>query len=306
MTKTTRQWTGTTSGSSWMHRSLIQMLRFLPLRFMYGFAAVFVLPFCIAFNRKPVKAISQYFKGRHGLRGSKLALAVWKSHYLMMQVVIDRFAAYGGTRFRYELEGNEAFKELESQPEGFILLTSHVGNSEMVGYSLGSSIKPMSALVYAGEAASVMENRRRLLEQHNIHMIPVNETLDHLFMINEALANGNIVGMPADRIIGSQKVFDTTFLNTPTKFPLGPFATAVQRDVAAVAVFMMKESAKQYRLIVRPIKLDEQEQASLNRRERMVAMGRKYAAALDEVVKRYPCQWFNYYDFWNELNDNNE
>ncbi len=224
----------------------------------------------------------------------------------MMQIVIDRFAAYGGTRFEYELEGNEAFKELESRPEGFIMLSAHVGNSEMIGYSLGSSIKTMSALAYAGESKSVMENRRRLLEQHNIHLIPVDETLDHLFLINDALGNGNIIGMPADRIIGSQKVFDTIFLGVPTQFPLGPFATAVQRDVAAVAVFMMKESAKQYRLIVKPIKLDESEKNSLSRRERMTAMGRKYAAALDEIVRRYPSQWFNYYDFWNELNDNDE
>ena len=289
-----------------MHRSLIQMLRFIPLRFMYGFAAIFVLPFCIVFNRKPVKVISQYFRGRHGLRGTKLAWAVWKNHYLMMQVVIDRFAAYGGTRFKYELEGNEAFIELESGPEGFILLSSHVGNTEMVGYSLGSKIKTMSALVYAGETKSVMENRRRLLEQHNIHLIPVSDNLDHLFMINDALAKGNIVGMPADRIIGSQKVFDTIFLDTKTQFPLGPFATAVQRNVHAVAVFMMKESAKRYRLIVRPITLEGQEIATLNRRERMVAMGKKYAAALEEVVRRYPHQWFNYYDFWNEIYDSNE
>ena len=195
-----------------MHKSLIQMMRFIPLRVMYGFVAFFVLPACLVFNRGPVKAISQYFRGRYNLQGTRLALAVWKNHYSMMQMVIDRFAAYAGKKFEFEFEGNEAFKELESQPKGFIMLSSHIGNSEMVGYSLGSTIKSMSTLAYAGESLAVMENRRRLLAQHNIKLIPVDETFNHIFLLNEALVKGEIVGMPADRIIGSQKVFSTKFL----------------------------------------------------------------------------------------------
>jgi len=267
---------------------------------MYLFVAIFVLPVWMMLKRNPVKHISLYFKNRYGLRGFKLYMAVWHNHYRMMQVVIDRFAAYSGRRFDYELEGNEAFKTLEKKPEGFILLSSHIGNSELVGYTLGSSKKKMSVLVYAGENQSVMENRRRLLGKHNIEMIKVDNTFDHLFEMNTALSKGNIVGMPADRIMGSQKTFTTRFLDTPTRFPLGPFATAVQRDVAAVAIFMMKESTKRYRLIVRPIQLTEEENATLGRRDKMNIMGVRFANALEEIVRRYPDQWFNYFDFWNE------
>ena len=283
-----------------MHRSLVRMMRIVPLRAMYGFAGVFVLPWWMLFKRQPVKDISLYFRNRYGYRGLKLKRAVWRNHYRMMQVVIDKFAAYSGRSFDFTLDGNEAFLALENRPEGFILLSSHVGNSEIVGFSLGSDKKRMSALVFAGESPSVLENRRRLLRQHNIEMIPVDDSLNHLFAINDALAQGNIVGMPADRVIGSQKTFETTFLGTATKFPLGPFATAVQRNVGAVAIFMMKESVRHYRLIVRPVSLTDEEKRTLGRRESMAAMGRKFAAALEDVVKRYPEQWFNYYDFWNE------
>lgn len=295
-----RQWQGTTSGSNWMHRSLVRMMRIIPLRLMYGFAGVFVLPWWMLVKRQPVKDISLYFRNRYGYRGLRLWRAVWRNHYRMMQIVIDKFAAYSGRRFEFSIDGNEAFRALESRPEGFILLSSHVGNSEIVGFSLGSDKKRMSALVFAGESPSVLENRRRLLSEHNIDMIPVDDTLNHLFAINDALANGNIVGMPADRAMGSQKTFETAFLGVDTRFPLGPFATAVQRNVGAVAIFMMKESAKHYHLIVRPVSLTDDEKAGLNRRDSMAAMGRKFAAALEDVVKRYPEQWFNYYDFWNE------
>ncbi len=301
-----RKWQGTTSGSGWMHRSLIRMLKVVPLGVMYGFAGAFVLPVWMIAKRQPVKDIALYFRNRYNLRGVKLWRAVWRNHYRMMQVVIDKFAAFSGRKFEFELEGNEAFKELEDKPEGFIMLSSHVGNSELVGFSLGSTKKQMSALVYAGESPSVMENRRRLLKEHNIEMIKVDDSLDHLFEMNAALANGNIVGMPADRVIGSQKTFNTTFLGTDTQFPLGPFATAVQRNVAAVAIFMMKESTKRYRLIVRPVHLSEEESCTLNRRDRMKAMGVKFSNALEDVVKRYPEQWFNYFDFWNESKNNTD
>ena len=299
-TETSHQWQGTTSGTGWMHRMLIKMLRVIPLRVMYGFAGVFILPPWMLCKQQPVRDITLYFKNRHGLKGLRLWRAVWINHYRMMQVVIDKFAAYGGRKFKFELEGNEAFRVLENKPDGFILLSSHIGNSELVGFSLGSSKKKLSALVYAGESPTVMENRRRLLEEHNIEMIKVDNTLDHLYAMNAALANGNIVGMPADRIIGSQKTFSTTFLGTETQFPLGPFATAVQRGVEAVAIFMMKEGTSKYRLIVKPIGLTQNEKDTLSRRDMMNLMGQKFAQVLEGVVSRYPHQWFNYYDFWNE------
>ncbi|MCM1532973.1 MAG: lysophospholipid acyltransferase family protein, partial [Ruminococcus flavefaciens] len=286
-----RQWSGTTGGNAWMHRRLIQMLKYTPLNGMYWFAAIFVLPFCFLFNRKPVRAISLYFRNRHNLKGLKLHMAVWQNHYRMMQTVIDRFAVYSGKRFDFEMDGNEAFKILENSDEGFILLSSHVGNTELVGYSMGSTKKRMSALVYAGEAPTVMEYRRRLLQQHNIEMISVEDnSFNHLYAMNDALARGNILGMPADRVVGSQKVYETNFLGVQSEFPLGPFATAVQMGVKAVAIFMIKTGTRKYRLLVCPVWLTEEEKASLNRRQLMVAMGQKYVRALEHVVKEYPHQ----------------
>lgn len=298
-----RKWAGTTSGSTWMHRSLIQMLRFIPLRAIYWFAAIFVLPFYIIFNRQAVRAIGQYHRGRYNRNGLTLFVWIWKSHYRMMQIVIDRFAVYGGKRFNFEADGNDAFKALECKPGGFITLTSHTGNQELIGYSMNSAIKQMAVLVYGGETASIMENRRKILSKHNIEMIPVDETFNHIFAMNEALANGKIIGMPADRAVGSTKTFNVTFLGTQAQFPLGPFATAVQREVPLIALFMMKEGIKKYRLIVRPVELDNETSTALNKRERMAALGEKYVTILENVVSAYPDQWFNFYDFWNETSN---
>ena len=66
-------------------------------------------------------------------------------------------------------------------------------------------LNAINALVFGGETETVMENRQRLLSQNNMNMIAVKEDLSHLFAINAALDNGEMVSMPADRIFGSQK-----------------------------------------------------------------------------------------------------
>ena len=186
--------------------------------------------------------------------------------------------------------------ELETHPEAFISLSSHVGNYEIAGYSLKPKKKKFNALVFAGETATVMENRQRILSQNNMSMIPVKEDLSHLFAVNAALDNGEIVSMPADRIFGSQKSVECQFFGATARFPLGAFAMAVQKDVPMLAVFVMKEGMKKYHAYVREIQCDKQ----ANKREQMSQLAQNFATELENIVRRYPTQWFNYFDFWKQ------
>ena len=64
-----------------------------------------------------------------------------------------------------------------------------------------------------------------------------------------------------------------------------------------LSIFVMKESAKRYRIFVRQIDTGD---ATLPKRRRMEASARSFAAQLEQIVRRYPTQWFNYYDFWEQ------
>ena len=154
----------------------------------------------------------------------------------------------------------------------------------------------LNALVYAGETATVMENRQRVLSLNNIQMIPVKEDLSHLFALNAALDNGEIVSMPADRIFGSQKNVECQFFGTKANFPLGAFAMAVQKDVPVLAVFVMKEGMKTYHAYVQEVVCDRQ----AGRREQMAQLAQSFASRLEAIVRRYPTQWFNFFDFWQQ------
>ena len=271
------------------------MFRVRPLWLLYGVMAL-VVPFYMIFNRKGYQAMYRFFHERLDYGPLKSFGNVYLNHYRFGQIILDRFGVYAGKKYQFITEGQEIMDELETHPEGLLLLSSHIGNYEIAGYSLKPKKKKFNALVFGGETATVMENRQRLLSQNNMSMILVKEDLSHLFAINAALDNGDIVSMPADRIFGSQKNVECQFFGEKAKFPLGAFAMAIQKNVPVLAVFVMKEGMKKYHAYVKAIECNPQS----GKREQMAQLAQSYAEQLETIVRCYPTQWFNYFDFWQQ------
>lgn len=65
-----KQWAGTTYGNGWMHKWLIRMLRFIDVRILYTFVALFIIPVCLIVN--PSCGIAyRYFRKRYGYGAMK-------------------------------------------------------------------------------------------------------------------------------------------------------------------------------------------------------------------------------------------
>lgn len=288
------KWVGTTYGNGWMHRWLIRLLRVTDVRLLYAFASVFVVPPTLLVNAPARRAIYSYFRRRWGYGPLRAAWMTVCNHCAFSQVVIDRFAMYAGRRFHIDIDGYGHFLRLASRPEGFVQLSSHIGNYEIAGYSLAVETKRFNALVFGGEKASVMANRNRMFSGNNIRMIPMSADMSHMFMMDAALADGEILSMPADRIFGSQKYYEMDFLGAPARFPQGAFQLAAVRRVPVLFVAVMKQTLTSYRIIVREIPSPAEGTA----KERARALAEAYVAELEDVVRQYPTQWYNYFDFW--------
>lgn len=289
-----KAWTGTTYGTGWLHRSLVWTLRWMDVRLPYLFAALFVVPVCVLRNASGGIAY-RYFRQRHGYGRLKAAWKTYVNHCIFGTVVVDRFAMYAGKRFKVDVEGYEHFQRLANGEEGFVQLSAHVGNYELAGYTLVSDRKPFNVLVFAGEKQSVMQGRNQMFAHTRISMIAVSDDMSHLFEMNRALANGEILSMPADRFVGSTKAITLPFLGQDAQFPQGPFAVATARGVEVLAVNVMKAGIKRYRIHVTPLPYDK----SAPRSEQTTQLAQAYVAELEHILRRYPTQWYNYYEFWN-------
>ncbi len=295
MNKGKRQkWVGTTFGNGWMHEKLTAVLRWMDIRFIYVFAAVFVVPVCLFLPTTRHSYV--FFRQALNYNIIKSCLCTYKNLVLFSQVVIDRFAMYAGKVFNVEVLGYENFEKLAKSNDGFVQLSAHVGNYELAGYSLIAKDKPMNALVFAGEKESVMKARQQMFSNSYIKMIPIQSDMSHIFVINNALASGEIVSMPADRKVGSLKGETVDFFCKKVSLPEGPFRIAVLRNAPVLAVNVMKKSMKSYIITVTPLCYDTSE----SKKQQQASLAQAYANELEKVIKQHPCQWYNYFDFWNQ------
>lgn len=158
-----RAWQGRTDGSSWMHRGLIRVMRVVPLRVMYAFSAVFVVPFYYLFS--PGRRHSyRFFNQRLGY--SPLKSFVWscRNFRRFSQVILDRFYMYAGGKFEFEIDNYHLYQDFADAASGFLIFSAHVGSYETAGYTLVATKKRYNAIVFSGEAETVMRNRQKMFE----------------------------------------------------------------------------------------------------------------------------------------------
>jgi predicted LPLAT superfamily acyltransferase len=247
------------------------------------------------FARKRYLAIYRYFRRQHGYSRSKSFFKTWRNHYLFGQTILDRFAVYAGQKnFKVDNPDNELFLERVSAENGCIIVGAHVGNPELCGYLLSQNTKRINSLIFGGEAKEVQKNRSKVLDDNNVRLIPVSTDMSHLFILNEALTAGEMVSMPCDRSFGSSKTVECDFLNGKAAFPIGAFALALQFQVPVIALFVLKKAASLYRIHVISIPAPQEG----TKREQINRMTGEFAKILEGIVKKYPEQWFNYYEFW--------
>ncbi|MDR3365366.1 MAG: lysophospholipid acyltransferase family protein [Prevotellaceae bacterium] len=290
-----REWKGNTGGGFLGQHGLIFLFKVLNIWVMYSIMAL-VVPFYMLFSRKSYRAMYSFFRRRLGYSQRKAFAGTYKNHFAFGQVILDRFAVFAGQKniFEVEITGNEHFRRLTDGGKGFIIAGSHVGNFEISGYLLHSAGTTINALVYAGETAVVRRNRTKILKHNNIRLIPVADDMSHLFAVHAALQRGEAVSMTCDRSLGSPKRVECDFLNGKADFPVGAFALATHFNVEVVAIFAVKESGKKYRVYVTPLQADE----ALTKHEKTEHLARAFAKELEGIVRQYPTQWFNYYEFW--------
>lgn len=300
MAEKEKDWKGVTGGSTLGQKALKILFSIVSVHIGYVIL-IFVIPFYMLFARKGYLAIYRYFRRQHNYSPLKSFWKTYQNHYLFGQVILDRFAVYAGRKniFKIDNPDNDIFLSMLDDPQGCIIASSHVGNPELCGYLLKQDIKRINGLIFGGEAAEVQKNRTEVLGSNNVRLIPVSADLSHIFIINEALSNGEIVSMPCDRTFGSDKSVECDFLNGKADFPLGAFVLALQFNVKVLALFVLKVSASRYRIHVIPIRPP---QDGGSKREQIYQMTKSFAHELEGIVRKYPEQWFNFYNFWKNEN----
>jgi Predicted acyltransferase len=291
------QWTGKTGGGNFGQRFVLGCLKSVKVTVLYPVLPLVVPVYCVV-NHKAFGCIYRYFKEILHLSGWKSFWKTIQNHLIFGQVVLDRFAVLAGNteQFHLEIENEDILDRLLDQPGGFIIAGSHIGHFELTGHCIHQNKKQVNAVVFGGEGAVIKQHRSNSFMQNNIRLVPVTEDLSHLFIIKEALENGEIVTILCDRIWGSNKTLTVNFFGKEAKFPLGTFLLAAQLQVPVVSIVNTKVRGRHYHSTVQQLPAPD---PLLPIRKQSEQIATAYAQSLEPILRKHPEQWFNYFDFWD-------
>ena len=192
-------------------------------------------------------------------------------------------------------EGLEAILEAQASGRGAILISAHLGAPEVLSHAA-----PAYGLRFAGIAEPLRPQRLHDLVQ-SVRAVPgVRYFTANLSGLREArahLAAGGVLGLLADRdVLGSGRPY--AFFGEQALMPTGAVELARRTGAPILAVWVLRERAGRYRVIVRPVPLP----AATGDRAADVDSGMRVALrALEDGIRRAPGQWFALAPVWSGL-----
>jgi len=292
------QWDGKSKGTVLGYKIFVFFIKKAGIRAAY-FILYFVASYYFIFLTKSNRAIFYYFRKRLGYSWLKSKQMVFRSYYTFGQTIIDKISISAGmrSRFSYEFDGVEILTQLLSEKKGGVLISAHMGNFEIAEHFFGEiDLDFQINLVTTDLEHSAIKNYlEKITKKSGIKFIIVKDDLSHIFEINAALARNELVCFTGDRYFEGVKFLSGDLLGESAKFPAGPFLIASRLKVPVVFVYVMKEPKLHYHLYAREAEVKHRDEKALLK---------AYTENVESMIEKYPLQWFNYFDFWDQLDKN--
>lgn len=206
--------------------------------------------------------------------------------------------------FKYTFVNENYISDALSHGKGAIMLSAHIGNWEIAGNLLFDHFNTcIHVVMLDNEQQKIKDVFREAIEKRLFKTILISQYgLDMIIPIKSALKNNEIVCFHGDRVIGQSGV-SLPFFGEKAEFPIGPFQIAAITGAPIVPVFIVKDSMYHYTFMAYdPITFDDATRE--NRSVRIRQAMESYVIILEDVAKKYPYQWFNFFDIWASDKDN--
>lgn len=289
-------WQGKSKGNKLGYRIFIGVLRYGGVRPAYFLLAFVACYYCL-FSFRSSQSIFQYFHRKIGYSRFRALIGVYRNYYVFGQTLIDKIVIMAGVpnRFSFHFDGEEHLHEMVTGGKGGILLSAHLGNWEVAGHLFTRLQTRINIVMFDGEHQRIKDYLAGITGGRQVNVIVLKDDLSHIYAIHDALSKQELVCMHADRFMEGNKTAEMTFLGETARFPIGPFLLAATFRVPVSLVFAFKETNTHYHLYATEPKVYQgAKQGGLQ--ESM----QDFVNVMEEKVKRYPLQWFNYYDFWSK------
>ena len=286
------EWEGKSKGTVLGYKIFIFFIGKLGVRAAYALLCVVAL-YYVFFAGKSTRSIFYYFHKRLKYPWGKSVFSIYKSYYVFGKTIIDKAAISSGlkNRFTHECDGVENIIDLLNKKQGGIMISAHVGNFEIAEFFFEEidTRSQISLVTTDAEHRNIKEYMEKVTIRSKVKFILVKDDMSHVFEINNALSKGELVCFTGDRYMKDQKVLTESLMGKEANFPAGPFLLASRLNVPVLFVYVMKETNTHYHLYARRAEVKSRDAQGLLK---------KYTESVEWMLSKYPLQWFNYFDFW--------
>lgn len=271
---------------------LWNIYKFCGRRFV-KFLVFFITFFAFLGAKEPRKYSKKYLS----IMGLNSGIINQFKHILMHSYsLLDKMEVFAGTFkpenvfFDNENDKNNFIKDLQ---KGVFIIGSHLGNIEMMRVFLRTSIKKPLNIFLSVDQCKIFNNFIKQIEiESPAKIYPVEEiNINTSIEIKEKISAGEVVVMAGDRISKNSTNIKVPFLGKIIQLPSGTFKFAYLMEHPVYFVCALREGEK-YRIYLRKFDFTG------TKTETVKQMQQEYLAFLENLVPRYPFQFYHFYDFF--------
>ncbi len=294
-------WSSRSIGRNWQHQAFYLVIRLGGRRLAY-LMLYFVVGYYVLFSRVARKRASHYLRRRFPQANGLGKL--WHCYRLILafgKVLVDRAVVgiLGPSAFSINLEGREELLKLRDENRGLILMAAHVGCWQVAMSALDFLERPVHMLMRREEG----DIDRHYYEHAGIEcpyrLIDPTGYLGGTLEMLGALKQGEIVSVMGDRLLGSDRSsVAVDFLGGQVALPFSAYKIASATGAPVVVFFTSKDGPDSYSLqLARVIRVPE---LAGRQAETFRLYAAEFSSALEEYCQRYPYQFFNFFDLWQQ------
>lgn len=295
-------WNGRTRGGVIGNGFLKLVMKYLGIKPAY-FCLYFIVPYFYLFAPKARRSANEYWTIARPEAGPiQRQFLVCRQLHKFGQVLMDRVYQSFHKKQVYEANphGMQHIVGAVSRGQSLIMLSAHVGGWDLAARLLKDGGLPSNFHMVQYQAQGYSFNKVRGNDAEFMKSVASNQTEQQpVFVIREILDKKQPLGLMGDRPLTSQYEL-VSFFGKLAPFDVTPFRIAAACGAPLVFTFGFKAHDNVYDFYSTGPRVYKHA-SDRNRALTCFEWAQEYARHLEQMVRKYPEQWFNFYPFWSSL-----
>lgn len=299
---------------------LLHLLKYFPRFFVHSL--IFPVGFFYYIFSKHARIVcSIYQKQLQEFTDNKIPkkISPYKQIVSFCLCVLEKMEGWLGkvkfSRISYQDDDIQELLERLRRGESAFLITSHLGNMELMrslqeyNTQLCGREVPVVIIMNMSVSAQFTQTLKELNPHFSMNVVDAdNIGPDSMIYLQEEAEKGALIVVAADRTSAQNrnKVIMKSFLGKPAPFPYGVFLITALMKLPLYYMFGMRSHLSifnpKYNVHIEKSNVDFNCPRSEREKQIENCCG-EFVSKLEKFCMMYPYQWYNFFNFWNQVEE---